>query len=169
MPSPSVGQDIEDTCSRCGDTWHVVMAKLGERIAKVVCKRCGGQHNYRGPGGPTATETATAGPASTFGRRTIPRRKLKKNEETATPTPNFDPNKAPRPYSVRDIYAPGERLVHPSFGTGVVATVPGPGKVEVVFPAGARTLACAKAESTLSRPVNVDHAPIGDRPPDKPL
>ena len=49
MPTPGVGDDIEDVCSRCGDTWHVVMAKVGDRIAKVVCKRCGGQHGYRGP------------------------------------------------------------------------------------------------------------------------
>jgi hypothetical protein len=47
----------------------------------------------------------------------------------------------------------------------VVANSPGPGKVEVVFPEGNRTLACAKAESTLERPVAVSNAPIGDRPP----
>jgi len=28
-------------CGRCGQVWHVVMAKMGDRIAKVVCKRCG--------------------------------------------------------------------------------------------------------------------------------
>src|SRR5207245_1785873 len=48
MATPGVGQDIEDICTRCGDTWHVVMAKVGERVVKVVCKLCGSQHNYRG-------------------------------------------------------------------------------------------------------------------------
>ena len=79
--------------------------------------------------------------------------------------PPFDPNNPPRPYSPRDTYSPGERIVHPTFGTGVVAATPGPGKVDVVFPAGNRTLACAKAESTLERPVAVSNVPIGDRPP----
>jgi hypothetical protein len=43
--------------------------------------------------------------------------------------------------------------------------VPGPGKVDVVFPTGLRTLACSKVTSTLERPIAVTNAPIGDRPP----
>ena len=37
MPTPGVGQDIEAMCCRCGHVLHVVMAKLGDKIAKVVC------------------------------------------------------------------------------------------------------------------------------------
>jgi hypothetical protein len=162
MATPGVGEDIEDVCSRCGDCWHAVMAKVGEKIAKVVCKRCGSQHGYRGPN--RAAEPAVGG--GTSGRRVLKRRATRPSLAEAEP-PSFDPNKPPRPYSVRDTYHPGERIVHPTFGTGVVATVPGPGKVDVVFPSGARTLACSKAESTLARPVNVSNAPIGDRPPEK--
>ena len=47
MATPGVGQDIEALCGRCGQVWHVVMAKMGDKIAKVVCKRCGGHHRYR--------------------------------------------------------------------------------------------------------------------------
>jgi hypothetical protein len=164
MPTPGVGDDIEDVCSRCGDTWHVVMAKVGERIAKVVCKRCGGQHSYRGPEGSTPAASGGGGP----GKRMMGRRRTTKPnlDAVAVPPPVFDPDKPPRPYSARDLYAPGERIVHPTFGTGVVAAAPGPGKVDVVFPSGNRTLACAKAESTLARPVAVANVPIGDRPPD---
>ena len=32
MATPGVGEDIEDLCTRCGDTWHVVMAKVGDRV-----------------------------------------------------------------------------------------------------------------------------------------
>jgi hypothetical protein len=163
MPTPGVGDDIEDVCSRCGDTWHVVMAKVGERIAKVVCKRCGGQHSYRGPDG----SGQSVGSPSTGGKRMMRRRTTKPNlDAVVAPPPVFDPDKPPRPYSARDLYAPGERIVHPTFGTGVVAAAPGPGKVDVVFPSGSRTLACAKAESTLARPVAAANVPIGDRPPD---
>jgi hypothetical protein len=46
-----------------------------------------------------------------------------------------------------------------------VASSSGPGKVDVVFPSGVRTLACSKVISTLERPTTVSNAPIGDRPP----
>jgi hypothetical protein len=162
MATPGVGQDIEDICTRCGDTWHVVMAKVGERVVKVVCKLCGSQHNYRGENtGAAAAGSSTAG--SWGGGR---RRRPVKRAAPAVPTaPDFDPSKPPRAYAPVGNYQAGERIVHPSFGTGVVAGSPGPGKVDVVFPTGARTLACAKAASTLERPVAVAHVPIADRPP----
>jgi hypothetical protein len=159
MATPEVGEDIEDTCTRCGDVWHVVMAKVGDRIAKTVCKRCGSKHSYRS--GESAPETAVAA----SGARRVLRKKARATPAAPLEAPTFDPSKPPRPYSARDSYATGERIVHPTFGTGVVAAAPGPGKVDVVFPAGARTLACAKAESTLERPVAVSNVPIGDRPP----
>lgn len=166
MSTPGVGQDIEDICTRCGDTWHVVMAKLGDRVVKVVCKLCGSQHNYRGENNAPESGASTSGSSWGASRRRKPT-KRGSAASTPPPVPTFDPSKPPRAYSAKDGYAPGERVIHPTFGTGVVAGSPGPGKVEVVFPAGARTLACAKAVSTLERPVAV-HVPIADRPPDKP-
>jgi hypothetical protein len=167
MSNPGVGQDIEDICTRCGDTWHVVMAKLGDRVVKVVCKLCGSQHNYRGENNQPEGGSGTSGSSSWGASR---RRRSAKRPSAAAPpvTPSFDPSRPPRAYSVKDGYATGERMIHPTFGTGVVAGSPGPGKVEVVFPSGARTLACAKAESTLERPIAAVHVPIADRPPDKP-
>jgi hypothetical protein len=164
MATPGVGQDIEDICTRCGDTWHVVMAKLGDRVMKVVCKLCGSQHNYRGENAAPAAAAGATGSSWGASRR---RKTVKKAAPEPAPPPDFDPTKPPRAYSIKEGYAPGERIMHPSFGTGVVASVPGPGKVEVVFPSGARTLACDKKVSTLERPVAVD-VPIADRPPERP-
>jgi hypothetical protein len=79
--------------------------------------------------------------------------------------PPFDPSKPPRPYTAKEGFSAGERLTHPAFGTGVVTGTPGPGKIEIAFPAGVRVLACAKAVSTLERPAVVSNAPISDRPP----
>lgn len=163
MAMPGVGQDIEDVCTRCGDTWHVVMAKVGERVIKVVCKLCGSQHNYRGE-----NEAAAAKGSSSSWGASRRRRTTKRAVAAPAPPPTFDPAKAPRAYSAKEVYYAGERIVHPSFGTGVVAGTPGPGKVDVIFPTGARTLACAKAASTLERPVAV-RVPIADRPPDEAL
>ena len=163
--APAVGQDIEALCGRCGQVWHVVMAMMGDRIAKVVCKRCGGHHRYRREGDNDDAASAGAprearrpGPARRFARREAPR--------TPAPLPTFDPNKPPRTYAAKEAYDTGDRVSHPSFGTGVVTGAPGPGRVEVAFPSGVRVLACAKAVSTLERPVAVS-VPISDRPPEK--
>jgi hypothetical protein len=162
MATPGVGQDIEAMCGRCGQVWHVVMAKMGDRIAKVVCKRCGGHHRYR-------TEDAADETAGPDGRRPMssPRRSRPRAAQTPTPMPMppFDPSKPARTYRGTDSFAPGERVQHPSFGTGVVAGSPGAGKVEVVFPSGTRVLVCAKATSTLARPVAALDLPVSDRPP----
>ena len=164
MTTPAVGEDIEALCGRCGQVWHVVMAKMGDRIAKVVCKRCGGHHLYRTENGERAD--TVGGDAS---RRSAPRR-IRRSSAPVVPlaVPAFDPSKPPRPYSAKDAYSAGERVSHPTFGTGVVTATPGPGKIEIAFPAGIRVLACAKATSTLERPHFAVNVPISDRPPDKP-
>ena len=167
MTTPAVGEDIEALCGRCGQVWHVVMAKMGDRIAKVVCKRCGGHHLYRTENGETASSAAGSGGEG--GRRSAPRR-IRRASGAVIPlaVPAFDPSKPPRAYSAKDSFTPGERVTHPTFGTGVVTTSPGPGKIEIAFPSGIRVLACAKATSTLERPHFAVNVPISDRPPDKP-
>src|SRR5580765_33217 len=108
MATPGVGQDIEAMCGRCGQVWHVVMAKMGDRIAKVVCKRCGGHHRYRDDNEAADSSSGSGGEAGsrprrpTFGsgRRTRPQR-----TQAATPElPPFDPAKPPRTYAARDRY-----------------------------------------------------------------
>ena len=61
MATPAVGEDIEALCGKCGTVWHVVMAKMGNKIAKVVCKRCHGQHLYRTEQPPEADVAANGG------------------------------------------------------------------------------------------------------------
>jgi hypothetical protein len=159
MPIPGVGEDIEDICTRCGDTWHVVMAKVGERVAKVVCKLCGSQHNYRGDKQP-------ANSGGSKGTWSVSRKRKPAKTTTATTAPAaFDPTKPPRPYLPKDDYCIGERVTHKTFGIGVVSATPAPGKIEVHFPGGLRTLACAKALSTLERPVAVTDLELPDHMP----
>jgi hypothetical protein len=152
-------------CGRCGQVWHVVMAKMGDRIAKVVCKRCGGHHRYRDENAAPAGADAAARPRRpSFGSARRPSRPTRAQAE-GSELPPFDPAKPPRAYAARDSYVAGERVAHPTFGVGVVAGSPGAGKVEVVFGSGARVLACAKEASTLARPVAMQDLPLPDRPP----
>ncbi len=157
-------------CGRCGQVWHVVMAKMGDKIAKVVCKRCGGHHRYRDENAIAEAAAAAAAGGDTASRSRRPtfgsaRRTTRSARPTAPAAPAFDPAKPPRSYAARDSYVAGERVAHPTFGVGVVAGSPGAGKVDVVFSGGARVLACAKVTSTLARPVATQDLPIPDRPP----
>lgn len=164
MATPAVGEDIESLCGKCGTVWHVVMAKMGDKIAKVVCKRCNGQHLHRTEKGPeAAAESGGTVARTSTGRRS---RARTPTPPAPAPIPAFDPSKPPRPYASTQSFATGERVTHPTFGSGVVTGSPGPGKVEIAFPIGRRVLASAKAASTLERPSAV-HVPIADRPPSK--
>jgi hypothetical protein len=161
--TPGVGQDIEALCGKCGQVWHVVMAKMGDKIAKVVCKRCHGQHRYRNENDEAADAAQSAG----GGRATASSRSAGRSRKPS-PMPSipiFDPTKPARPYASSASYALGERIAHPTFGVGVVAGSPGAGKVDVMFPAGPRVLAAAKAVSSLARPIAAADVPIADRPP----
>ena len=154
-------------CGRCGQVWHVVMAQMGDKIAKVVCKRCGGHHRYRDE---NAAAAADAGGGDAAGRARRPTFGSSRRGRTARPSapeaPAFEPAKPPRAYAARDSYVAGERVAHPTFGVGVIAGSPGAGKVDVVFSGGvARVLACAKVSSTLARPVATQDLPLPDRPP----
>lgn len=161
--SAAVGADVEALCSKCGDVWHVVVAKVGEQIVRVLCKECGGQHRYKSPHSvpkekrkaPTMAERA-AKPA-----RSSPAERFQK------PAVSADPNKPVRTYRASDKYEIGERVEHPSFGQGVVE-IAEPGKVTVFFATGRRVLAQAKAAapSGLERPKPFDHSkpPAGGKP-----
>src|SRR5437868_2690867 len=114
MPTPGVGQDIEAMCGRCGQVWHVVMAKMGDKIAKVVCKRCGGNHRYRDDSAAAAADSGGDSGARprrpTFGSA---RRRPSRTQAAAPELPPFDPSKPPRTYATRDSYIAGERVSHP--------------------------------------------------------
>jgi hypothetical protein len=147
-----VGSDIESICGKCGDVWHVVEAKVGDKIARVVCKQCGGRHRYKPPEGKASANTPAAGTKPVKEKKAAAPRKSRAAKEPEGSSIEPDMSKPPRVYKPSETYAPGERMTHPSFGTGVVELLPGPGKVQVFFPGGRRVLAIAKAASTLEKP-----------------
>ncbi len=158
--SAPVGADVESLCSKCGDVWHVVVAKVGDRIAKVQCKQCSGFHRYKPPPGAASATTKKAPAARTTGEaapRAAAKKKTKKPAEPAPPAVAADMSRPVRRYSAGEAFTPGDRINHPTFGQGVVESLPGAGKIQVVFPVGRRVLAVAKAASTLERPTNRPH------------
>jgi hypothetical protein len=162
--SAAVGADVEALCSKCGDVWHVVVAKVGERIVKVLCKECGGEHRYKSPHGvpkekrqaPSMAERAARPP------RAAPAERFEKAAVAA------DPTKPVRPYRATETFDVAERVDHPSFGQGVVEIAES-GKITVFFATGRRVLVQAKAAVVsgrgLERPKPFDHSkPTAGKP-----
>lgn len=158
--SAGVGADVEALCSKCGDVWHVVVAKVGQQIVKVQCKQCSGYHRYKSPhGAPVEKKLPSA---------------IRPPKEPKAPVERFekpavaaDLSKPTRPYRASEQFEVGERIEHPSFGSGVIE-IAEPGKVTVFFAAGRRVLVQAKAPApgALARPKPFDHSnpPAGGKP-----
>lgn len=134
-----VGADIESICRKCGDVWHVVVAKVGARIAKVQCKQCGGSHRYRPPDGVVPIR-GSRGETGKRAEKAPAARPLGKSTSQA-PLVVVDLSKPLRTYRIDETFAAGDRLQHRTFGEGVVELIVGPQKIQVFFPDGRRILA----------------------------
>jgi hypothetical protein len=158
-----VGADVEALCSKCGDVWHVVVAKVGAQIVKVQCKQCGGYHRYKSPHGAPAAKKApaTARAPRPTGTSSKPVERFEKPAVVA------DLTKPVRPYRASEKFEIGERIDHVNFGQGVVE-ISDAGKITVFFATGRRVLVCAKAAEGggLTRPKPFDHSnpPAGGKP-----
>jgi hypothetical protein len=150
--SASVGADVEALCSKCGDVWHVVVAKVGDQIVKVHCKECNKEHRYKNP---KAASKAERQPSLTTPK---PERQRAPVERFEKPAVAADLTRPPRSYRASEAFAVGERVEHPNFCQGVVE-VSESGKVTVFFATGRRVLAQANApKSSLERPKPFDHS-----------
>lgn len=151
--SAAVGADIESLCSKCGDVWHVVVAKEGEKIAKVQCKQCGGYHRYKSPHGASAA-------AKLPSNKRPPKEPKSPVERFEKPAVAADLSRPARPYRASEQFEVGDRVDHPSFGQGIVELAE-PGKITVFFATGRRVLvqskAGAAASNSLTRPKPFDH------------
>jgi hypothetical protein len=152
----AVGADIEALCAKCGDVWHVVVAKVGEKIAKVQCKQCSAYHRYKSPHGASAEDKK---PAATRAPKQ-PRAPREPVERFEKPAVAADLSRPSRTYRASEKFEVGERVDHPSFGQGVIE-LSEPGKITVFFATGRRLLAQAKdapPSNALARPKPFDHS-----------
>lgn len=144
------------------------MAKVGDKIVKVHCKQCGGDHRYKSPHGapPAAKLPAAIRPPREAKevRASAPRAPVERFEKPAVAADLSIPTK---PYRASESFEVGSRVDHPTFGQGVVE-IAEPGKITVFFASGRRVLAQAKVAAVggLSRPKPFDHSnpPAGGKP-----
>jgi len=116
-----VGADIQAACRKCAEG----------RIANVECGECGARHRYRAAAGASPARKSSVSPRGARSRSAA---------RKAKPIVAADPSRPRRPFRTSDTYAVGDRVVHPSFGEGVVQAITGATKVEVLFEVGAKTL-----------------------------
>jgi len=134
--SLAVGADIESLCAKCGDVWHVVVAMVGAKVAKVQCKQCGGYHRHKSKDAPVKAKRTP---------------KARAAAAPAAPTrPAIDPDKPIRPYRMAETFEVGDQIEHVRFGVGVVESAGEPGKIAVLFDDGRKVLAAAKREQQLA-------------------
>lgn len=138
-----VAKDIEAVCSKCGESWHVIVAVTDGRIAKVECKSCGGAHKYR----PIAADRMTlkkstkSAIAASAAPTSIKTETMKSKKKTATPaapkllTPKVNANhREIRKYGIKETgFQLGDRIEHAKFGLGIVDEFPSPNKMYVTF------------------------------------
>jgi hypothetical protein len=148
MDPVKVGGEVESWCTTCRTMkWHVVVAVVDGKPAKVECAGCHKHHGFR-PTAPGAPKPRAPRSAKAAAPEPAPvddlAEKLAAGERDA------------RAYSPMDAYAVGEFVRHPSFGVGLVIAQPAPQKVELAFRVGRKLLVHRRGEAT---------APTLERPP----
>lgn len=134
-----MGGEVDAYCTRCKMVLaHTILAMVGEKIAKVRCNTCGGDHAFRGaPDAPKATSSRAA---SSTTRTSAPR--ATKADKVVI---SFEQQLAEKDvanaatYNVRETFALDQVIRHPTFGLGLVTAVRGD-KMDVAFKAETRTL-----------------------------
>lgn len=134
MATLKVGGEVDTICNRCKLTLaHTILAMVGQKIARVRCNTCGGDHAFHAPEGSSA-----------------PRAPRSPREPRATKVIiGFDERvhakglASARKYSPKEIFAVDELIEHPTFGYGIVEEVRGD-KVDVAFKADRKTLIHAR-------------------------
>jgi hypothetical protein len=121
-----VGGEVDAFCTRCQLLLaHTVIAMVGAVPVKVECNTCRNVHRFRGASTSVkrpATRTPRGGPSMSF------------EQMLAAYTA------APRQYASTGLFSTGDVVDHASFGRGFVSGMKDPGKVEVTFRSGVKTL-----------------------------
>lgn len=136
MANRKVGGEVDSLCTRCKLTLaHTIIAMVGEKVARVQCNTCGGQHAFKN----TASAPSVSKPRASSGGAKSASAAVSKITITFDQMLSGKDLTAARRYSPRDTYAKDEVIDHPSFGFGVVMEVRGD-KVTVLFKMDEKTL-----------------------------
>ena len=131
------GGDVDSWCGKCKRILaHTIEAMVGDKPARVHCNTCNAQHSYKPhePGG-VARQVRQREAGGGLGPQPPKARAsryqvLLKGKDMALA----------KSYSIKDSYALGDVVQHPSFGFGVATAVKDGTKIEVLFENGPKVL-----------------------------
>lgn len=133
------GDEVDSKCTKCKLILnHVIVAMVGDKIARVKCLTCNGEHAYRPP--PSASEATAA-------KRRAERKAIKAEPLGGRSTPEEyeelmlgkDTSKAVA-YSIKMELKLDDLIDHSKFGIGCVTEIRENSKAHVAFPEGGRVL-----------------------------
>lgn len=138
----AVGKEIVCYCTRCKmDLGHTIMAAVGGAPARVMCRTCKSEHNYK-------PKKGVSDPGATP-KRSIPNRSGTAKERVVEKTVpievewlrqmNANTNTL-REYAANENFKVGDRIAHPTFGEGIVQKQIFPNKIEILFKSDLKTL-----------------------------
>jgi len=140
----TVGKELVCYCTRCKmDLGHTITSMIGGVPARVLCRTCKSDHNYKPKKGvkepgsiaPSRASPGTSAraPRAAKEEKTVPVELEWMKQMNASTSPM-------RTYAADEAFKPGDKVAHPSFGEGIVQKLIFPNKVEVLFRADLKTL-----------------------------
>ncbi len=149
----AVGKDVEAICSRCGETWHVIVAVADGKIAQVQCKSCHNFHKFRPIAEDRMTLKRNTKTSIAMGSKDAPVVKPQSEAERLASGGRGSRIKEPKivepkilkpkvahnggdtkPYSIKATgFELGDKIMHAKYGAGIVDELPAPGKMFVTF------------------------------------
>lgn len=138
-----VGKNVDGWCTRCKLVLaHTIETMVGEKITRVHCNSCGGQHAYRkGPPGTRAAATRASG-----SRTAVLASKAERPNQYQALLRGRTADGA-RPYSTSTRFKVGDLVSHSTFGLGAITGERDNVKIDVLFAEGPRTLLHAQTTS----------------------
>jgi len=121
------------------DLGHTITSMVGGMPARVICRTCKSEHNYKPkkglkePGVATTTAKTTRAPRGSKAEKAVPVELEWSQQIHAS-------NRAIRQYAANEGFQQGDRLSHPTFGEGIVQKLIFPNKIEVLFRSDVKTL-----------------------------
>lgn len=132
---PKVGGDILAYCSKCqGEFSHVVVSMIDNRPAKVQCKMCKGNHNFKRIGD---TKSRSISRSSS---QEAPRKKVVLAQDYWQEQMDLQKGKPLKNYSPKQTFQKSDVINHVSFGVGIVEEVKIDKKIVVLFRTGEKIL-----------------------------
>jgi len=133
------GSHIESVCGKCKEkTNHLVIAMVGDEVAKVQCNICGSMHKHRPPVAARAASSGAPKKSRAAGAPSRVSASVRKYQDAVAEAAGG----RKLSYSIESGYREGDLLQHPTFGLGVVQKLTRPNKMDVLFEDGVKLLRC---------------------------